>query len=287
MKLLRQPLLHFLLLGAGIFALNAWLGRGNDASRTISIDAGDVTRLAEVWQRQWGRPPGGDELHGLVEQQIREEILYREAVALGLDKDDVIIRRRLAQKLEFLAEDLAADAQPTPADLDAFFAAHPERYREPPRLTFSHLYFSRDRHGAQTDARAASALDKLHQDPALDAAAVRALGDPFMLQSEFADRTPTELDRLFGGDFGARVAALPAGTWQGPLASGYGLHLILVTNRTDARLPALGEVRDAVERDYIDAKRRDANATFYEQLRARYRIDIAPGALDAPVAGQP
>jgi peptidyl-prolyl cis-trans isomerase C len=287
MKLLRQPLLHFLLLGAGIFALNAWLGRGNDASRTISIDAGDVTRLAEVWQRQWGRPPSGDELHGLVEQQIREEILYREAVALGLDKDDVIIRRRLAQKLEFLAEDLAADAQPTPADLDAFFAAHPERYREPPRLTFSHLYFSRDRHGAQTDARAASALDKLHQDPALDAAAVRALGDPFMLQSEFADRTPTELDRLFGGDFGARVAALPAGTWQGPLASGYGLHLILVTNRTDARLPALGEVRDAVERDYIDAKRRDANATFYEQLRARYRIDIAPGALDAPVAGQP
>jgi peptidyl-prolyl cis-trans isomerase C len=284
-KLLRQPLLHFLLLGAAIFALNSWLGRGSDQSRTITIRAADVTRMADVWERQWRRPPTTAELRGLVDQQIHEEIFYREALAQGLDKDDVIVRRRLAQKLEFLAEDLTADPAPTDADLDAFFGVNPERYREPPRLSFSHLYFSRDRHGADTEAIAAQALARLDAGHAPDPAAQRAMGDPFMLQNDFVDRTPAELDRLFGADFGERVAALPTtGKWQGPIASGYGLHLILVTHRSDAHLPALADVRDTVQRDFIDAKRREANATFYQQLRSRYRIDIAPDALPAETA---
>jgi len=284
MKLLRQPLLHFLLLGAAIFALNAWLGRGGDQSRTITIKAADVARMADVWERQWRRPPTAAELRGLVEQQIHEEIFYREALAQGLDKDDTIVRRRLAQKLEFLAEDLTADPVPTQADLDSFYKANPERYREPPKVSFSHLYFSRDRHGADTEAIAARAFARLRAEPALDPVALRALGDPFMLQNDFADRTPAELDRLFGGDFGEQIVALPTGAWQGPIASGYGLHLILVTRRSDAHLPALADVRDAVQRDFVDAKRRDANATFYQQLRSRYRIDIAPGALPPEVA---
>lgn len=284
MKLLRQPLLHFLLLGAAIFALNAWLGRGSDQSRTIAISAADVGRMADVWERQWRRPPTNAELRGLVDQQIHEEIFYREALAQGLDKDDVIVRRRLAQKLEFLAEDLSADPVPKDADLTTFFEANPERYREPPRLSFSHLYFSRDRHGADTESTAAQALTHLIAGPPLNPAELRALGDAFMLQSDFVDRTPAELDRLFGADFGERVAALPTDTWQGPIASGYGLHLILVTHRSDAYLPALADVRDTVQRDFVDAKRREANTTFYEQLRSRYRIEIAPGALAAEAA---
>jgi hypothetical protein len=283
-KLLRQPLLHFLLLGAAIFAMNAWLGRGTDQSRTIAISAADVARMADVWERQWRRPPTNAELRGLVDQQIHEEIFYREALAQGLDKDDIIVRRRLAQKLEFLAEDLTADPVPTDADLAAFFGANPERYREPPRLSFSHLYFSRDRHGANTESIAAQALVRLGAKPAPDPNELRALGDPFMLQNDFVDRTPAELDRLFGADFGERLAALPIDTWQGPIASGYGLHLILVTHRRDARLPALADVRDTVQRDFIDAKRREANATFYEQLRSRYRIEIAPEAMPAEAA---
>jgi hypothetical protein len=282
MRLLRQPLLHFLLLGAAIFALNAWLGRGGDQSRTITITAADVARMADVWERQWRRPPTDAELRGLVDQQIHEEIFYREALAQGLDKDDIIVRRRLAQKLEFLAEDLTADPVPTQADLDTFFAANPERYREPPRVSFSHLYFSRDRHGDETETIANQALARLRAEPALDPAAVHALGDPFMLQNEFADRTPSELDRLFGADFGEQVAALPTGAWQGPVSSGYGLHLILVTRHSDSHLPALDDVRDTVQRDFIDAKRREANATFYRQLRSRYRIDVAPDALPSP-----
>ncbi len=279
MNLWRQPLLHFLLLGAGIFALNAAFNGGNDADQSIVVTATDVARLSEVWQRQWGRPPNEAELRGMVDQQVREEVLYREAVALGLDKDDIIIRRRLAQKVEFIAEDLSVDTEPTQAELDAFYAAHPQRYLEPSRLTFSQLYFSRDRHGQGTDARADAALERLRSELALDDAAVTALADPFMLQSAYADRSAPELDRLFGGNFGARLAALPTGSWQGPVPSSFGMHLIHITTRSDARLPPLAEIRDAVARDVLDAKRRDANARFYETLRTRYRIDIAPDAL--------
>lgn len=266
-----EPLVHFLGLGALLFILNGVFGNSVTVDPTITVSEPEIARLAQLFAAQWERPPTREELDGLVEQQIREEVLYREAVAMGLDQNDAIVRRRLVQKLEFLSQDLVDD-NASESDLRAFFETHAASFEEPAVLTFSHVYFNPDRRG-----------DSLRGDAELLLADLRAgsvdepaeLGDTFLLPLSFAQRSAREVAGLFGTDFAAQLTALEVGSWQGPVVSGYGLHLVLLQVRVDAHLPEFGVVRDKVHTEYLNVQRRDADERMYQRLRERYRIDIA------------
>ena len=277
-RFLREPLVHFLALGVLLFVLFALFGgSGGDPDSTILVTEADVGRIAATWQRQWGRLPTRAELSSLVDQHIREEVLYREALAMGLDRDDTIVRRRLVQKIEFLSEDLALPTEPSEEDLRAWFEQERERYRVPARVSFTHVYLSRDRRGERT---AADARDLLAELRAEGVARAPARGDRFMLQYDLVLRSEAEVARDFGSGFAAAVLDLTVGDWQGPVESGYGLHLVRVSERTESRLPELDEVRDEVRNDLATDLRRRANEDFYRQARERYRVQVQVPALD-------
>lgn len=264
-RLLREPLLYFFIAGAGLFLLSEQLGTDN--GRRIVVSEAERQRLSAQWQAQMGRSPTESELNALVEQWIREEIYYREARAMGLDEDDIIIRRRLAQKLTFLTEDLAAEQAPQQADLERYYQENAERYTEPERYSFSHRYYSRDRRDtAEADARAdlAGLTDAGTEDP--------PQSDPFMLQQRYAGRSQREIGELFGREFAAALSELPTGRWQGPIRSAYGWHLVLPEQRLPARELAFAEAAQRVAADYRQDQRRQANEAFYERLRERYEI---------------
>jgi peptidyl-prolyl cis-trans isomerase C len=278
----REPLLHFAVLGAAIFGVHAWTAPApHVASRqVIEVPAGQVEHLADVWRRQWQRPPTEEELRAVVEQHVREEVLYRQAVALGLDKDDSMIRQRLAQKVQFLSEDIAEVAEPDEATLRRFFEERAATYVEPPALTFSHVFFSRERRGPAVDADAKRALAIVARDP--DAAS--EIGDPFLLPLAFTRTSTVDVASQLGQDFAAALRDLPVGSWQGPIASTYGVHLVLMTERTEGRRPDLAEIRSAVLHDYHRAKRDDANRGLLGELRANYRIVVDEAAIRAAAA---
>lgn len=266
MKLLRDPLVGFLLAGALIFALDRFTSGSTDAD-VIEVSDAQVRRISDQWQAQMGRPPTEQELAGLVEQWIREEIYYREALKMGLDDNDTIIRRRLAQKLTFLTEDLADAAPPDQAELLAFYDAEPEAYTEPERFSFEHRYFSSDRReDARADAEAALASGMPE-------------GDPFMLQQSYAHRSQREIGDLFGRNFAAALAQLsPSNQWQGPIRSAYGWHLIRLTSREPKHLKPFEEVAGEVAEDLKLERRQEANESLYEALRSKYtvRMESAP-----------
>jgi hypothetical protein len=270
-KVLREPLIQFLLLGAGLFLLYGVVGGpAEERPDQIVVTEAKIGNLAELFTRTWRRPPTRAELDGLIEDHIQEEILYREALALGLERDDIVIRRRLRQKMEFISEDTAPQAEPTEDELRAFLAERPERFREPSRVSFAQVYLSPDRRGkdAWGDAeRMLVALDAGESDPA-------ASGDPFLLEQVYRNLAAHDVERLFGRAFATQVAELPVGRWSGPATSGYGLHLVLVGERIPARLPDLDEVRDAVANEWRAARREEANRAFYEGLRARYEVTV-------------
>jgi hypothetical protein len=275
---LHEPLLHFLVLGALIFAGYELVKPRSQpplTSRRIVITSGETDQLRQVFERQWRRPPTPDELQDLIDDRIREEVLYREAVAMGLDRDDVVIRRRLAQKFQFLTEDLTGAHVPTDVELEQYLASHRERYTAPARLTFSQLYFSQARRGTQTQSDAARALASLR---AGRTPPYELRGDPSLIQSEFVDMTPEEIGRAMGQDFGAAIARVSGDIWQGPLRSSYGWHLVKVERRVDAAAPSLATVRDAVRRDWEEEQRRHLNEDLYRRLRERYEVVIRPSA---------
>jgi PPIC-type PPIASE domain len=269
-KVLREPLLHFVVLGAALFVLFGVVGGpAEERPDRIVVSPAKVENLAGLFRQTWRRPPTQAELDGLIADHVKEEILYREALALGLERNDIVIRRRLRQKMEFISEDTAPQAEPTEDELRAFLAERPERFREPSRVSFAQVYLSPDRRGeaAWSDAeRMLVALDA-GSDPA-------AAGDPFLLEQDYRNLAAHDVERLFGRAFAAQVAGLPVGRWSGPATSGYGLHLVLVRERIPARLPDLDEVRDAVANEWRAARRKEANRAFYEGLRARYEVTV-------------
>lgn len=273
-RLLREPLVHFLLLGALLFGLYQWLGSpgANAAGGEIVVTGGRMRNLTDNFTRTWQRPPTADELNALVEDYIREELLYREGVALGLDRDDTIIRRRLRQKLEFLSEDAVNAVEPTDADLAEFLAKHADTYRVEALLTFSQVFLDPSRRGDRLEADAAGLLDALRSragklDPA-------TLGDSLMLEPRYEQVTEDDIAQLFGTAFGAALREQPAGAWAGPLKSGYGAHLVRVEARTPGRDATLAEVRDAVARDWSARRRQQLLDDQYRELRGRYRVRI-------------
>jgi len=281
-KWFNEPLVRFLIIGAVIFSINALVNQSdNNTQPKIEITATDIDRLRTLWQRKWQRLPSTEELQGLIDAEIREEILYREALAMGLDKDDTIVRRRMAQKLEFLTEDLMALNEPTEEALTKFFQENADKYREPAKLSFTHIYFSSDRRGVNAETDAQQALLNLN---ALGGSPVEAgieMGDRFMLDYAFDQLSVFDIARWFGRNFADEVEKLPQGSWQGPITSGYGIHLVYVTDHIPGRLPELAEVSDAVLRDYQQQKRDEANRAFYARLKQRYHISIDETALEA------
>jgi hypothetical protein len=285
MRWIREPLLHFLVLGAALFWLAGTLGDPAQGRRgRIVLSAGDVEQIVAGFERTWQRPPTQVELAGLVEDRVREEVFYREALALGLDRDDTIVRRRMRQKMEFLSEDLAA-LEPGDADLEGWLAANPEAFRQEPRIGFRQIYLSRDRRGGSVQGDAERLVAELRaQDAAVDLA---AWGDPLPLPAESDGLTASEAARLFGEAFSARLLELEPGRWEGPVESAYGLHAVFVRERVPGRDPELAEVRDAVAREWLADRRRQAREDSYRALRSRYEVEIAaPAAIAAAPPGE-
>ena len=262
----RSPLVVFLLLGASVFAVDRWLDDAG-AGRVVTVTEEQLGAIRERWAAQWGRPPTGRELAGLIDEAVREEILYREARRRGLDRGDAIIRRRLAQKMMFLLEDSAEAPARGAGDIETYFAAHAERYHEPRRTTFRHVFLSRERRDPAREATA-----QLRELRAGGGDAWRQLGDPFPLLREYAGRTDQEIAELFGGGFASALPALAAGAWHGPVESAHGVHLVQVIGRTEPRVPALDEVRDRVAEDLLESRRRERNEAALQTLRQRYEI---------------
>jgi hypothetical protein len=273
-RLLREPLFHFLALGALIFGAYQWLGApgASAAGGEIVVTPGRIRNLTETFARTWQRPPTAQELDGLVEDYIREEVLYREGVALGLDRDDTIIRRRLRQKLEFIFEDAATAREPTDEELAKYLEKNADSYRVETQLTFTQVFLDPSKRGDRLDTDAAALLDVLRTRG--DQVNPATLGDSLMLEPRYEQASETDISRLFGKEFAAGIRDQPEGEWVGPLKSGYGAHLVRIEARTPGRMAQVDEVRDEVARDWGEQRRREALETQYQALRSRYRIRI-------------
>jgi hypothetical protein len=283
-KWLKEPLIHFLLLGALIFIVYDQFAGPGRAPGEIYISRGQQENLLNTFSRTWQRPPSPAEFQGLLQDYVRQEIAYRESQAMGLDQDDIVIRRRLRQKLELLAEDVAALAAPTDEDLQTYLDQHPADFLVEPRLTLRQVYFSRDRRGAAAEQDALQLLQRIASDgPAGD---FETFGDPLPLPSELRDMRESEIARLFGGVFTDGLQGLATGRWTGPVESGFGLHLVFIEQRQAGRVPELDEVRQAVRREWSSQRRREAVDGLYERLAENYTIEIEP-LVDSPAAGKP
>jgi hypothetical protein len=268
----REPLVHFMVIGAGFFLLWYFLGdRVTPQSQRITITPGQVERLAQHWTKTHLRPPSAEELAGLVEQEIDEEILYREAVAMGLDRDDLVIRRRLAVKMEFVTDDVAAVATPTDEQLQTFLSQHPDKFNLEPLTSFAQVYINRSQRGEGASAEAERVLTLLNDKASPD---WQTLGDPLPLPNEYEAASEAEVARLFGRQFPKKLAALPVSRWSGPVESGYGLHLVLVRKRIARRAPPLEEMRDAALSEWRAVQRLELNENLRRQRRARYTVNV-------------
>ncbi len=269
-KWYKEPLLHFLIIGALIFVVFSVVNKDEItvSDNKIVITAAEIERLSANWSKKWNRQPTEIELKGLVNSYIKEEVYYREALALGLDQNDTILRRRLMQKMEFLSNDLAELNQPDESALNTYFLDNQERYELPARVSFTHIYFSLDKRGAKAFEDAKNVLSQL------DALSAPEKGDSFMMQYDFVQETPFEVERLFGKSFTEQLFKSEINTWQGPIESGYGLHLVRISEKIDSWMPELASVIDKVRTDLMFKRRQKMNKEIYERFKERYEIVI-------------
>lgn len=274
MKLAREPVVHFLIAGALLFGAYALLGRGEEVAETadpVRITEDDVRWLKETWRRQWFREPGPDEMRGMISDLVEEELLAREALEMGLAEGDTVVRRRLAQKLTFLVEDTSRLVEPTEAELRTYHAEHADRFRTGATVTFTQVFFNPSgRSDPEADAKAT--LVALRAD---EVAAVNA-GDRLLVDSEFRDVERAAVAAIFGPEFADAVFRLEPGSWSGPIASGYGQHLVLVSANAPGRAQSFEEAREAVTADWWREKEETARRDYIALLRAKYSVEIDP-----------
>ncbi len=271
-KILREPLFYFLMLGVFFFALfqlvsDEGFGDPNQLEKIV-VSKGRIQALKLSFEKVWQRPPGQKELNGLIQSFIKEEVMYREALALGLDQDDPIVRRRLSQKLEFLFEDLTALEEPDDSELQAYLDANPEAYRQPSRYNFQQVYLNTSQRGPGVESDAKDLLARLRAED-IDAASA---GDSLMLKRYFVNETDRDIERALGRQFLDGLVAVPSGSWQGPVVSGFGLHLVYIHERIDGEIPELSAARDQVFRDWSSEQRKETNQQIYQNLRKRYEV---------------
>ena len=273
-RLIREPLVHFLLLGAALFGLYGALNRAPQSEPSnIVVSAGQIDHLAATFTRVWQRPPTPSELKGLIDQYVKEEILSREAIQLGLDQNDTVIRRRLQQKMEFIADDLVAAAEPSDAELADYLAKHSEDFVQERHFSFRHVFLNPEKRGEQLEADAAALLADLKRGGAQ--ADMTVLGDSLLLPREFTAEPQSGVASQFGQEFTAALGTLKPGEWSGPIRSSYGTHLVFVSGRSEGHLSALDDVREQVKRELVNDRRVEANRKFLDGLLAKYRVTIA------------
>jgi PPIC-type PPIASE domain len=273
MSALREPLVHFLILGALLFLFFNWHGGApGSASNKIVITHAQIEQLAVGFARTWQKPPTEAELKGLIDEYVKEEIATREALATGLDRDDVIIRRRLRQKLEFIAEDTVASVPPNDAELNAWMARHPDTFRSEPKVAFREVYVNPQRHGASVQADAVKLLARLQA--AGPKVSIEHLGDPTMLPAEPPLAPLFDTTRSFGDDFGQALMNAEPGQWIGPVESPYGLHLVLVLQKIPPTQQPLSAVRPRVEREVLLERKKKELQSLYDQLLEKYTVKI-------------
>lgn len=265
----REPLIHFLLIGAVLFTVfELRQEKGSAAPNRILVDTGQVEQLAARFERARLRPPTAIELAGLIEGHVREEIYYRQALAMGLDQDDPVLRQRMRQKLEFLLEDLAAEATPGDERLTRFMQRHAEKFGEEARLSFTQVFLNPGQH-QDLAADAMQVLTRLN-----NGAPPESEGDRSLLAQEYLLATQDEITRVFGDSFAQQMVLLEPGEWSGPVYSAYGAHLVKVSARQEERFPILAEVRGEVEREYMAERRRELKDAAYRRLREGYEVII-------------
>lgn len=279
---LREPLLHFLVIGAALFFIFYQINipELKTGSRIIITQA-DLDILATTWLKSMGRPPTAQEREQQLEQYIREQILSREAMAMGLDKDDAIVRRRLAKKMEYLFNDLSFVPEPSKTELNTYLSEHASIFTRPAKITFSQIFFDPTIRKQNTKKDAEQLLKQLQKTTA--AVDTTNLGDRSLLPYEFSEERENQVASMFGAIFASQVFALPVNSWQGPIESEYGVHLIHINSRTEEELPPLEEIHERVASEWRSAKQKNANDVFYQSLHQRYEIvlddDVAKSAV--------
>lgn len=271
-RVLREPLVQFLIVGLALFGtwqLVAPADAERGADKRIVITEDDLKQMSAAWLAQGRPPPSGQQLQGLIDIKVREEVLYREALALGLDKDDVIVKRQLARKMDFLAEDVSRLEEPKPGELRSWYEQNKPRFALPPRASFRHVYFSPDRRGANARADAQAALAQFAGKP-IDV--VAAAGDPFMFQGFYGDRSLEVVAKEFGPPFARALAGIAPGAWAGPIESGYGWHLVFVDAMTPQRVPDFDEIEAEVRTAWVEDQREQTKRRLFDAMRARYEV---------------
>ena len=277
-SLLREPLLHFLLIGLALFLWYGRVGSDDGDSRRIDVSQAQVQDLARQFEATWRRPPQPAELQGLVDNYVQDEILYREGRELGLLEDDPVIKRRVRQRLDVIAEELLASEPPTEAQLRQFLADNPERFRQPPLVSFEQVFFGALQPDADAERRIAAARTRLERgaDP-------QQLGQPTLLPRAEKRAALDLVGRSFGETCASQLLTLPVGSWQGPVASSLGLHLVRLSERIPAGDPSLEQIRPLVEREWEAERRSRALEENYRRLRAQYEVHVE----QAPADGAP
>lgn len=268
-NLLREPVLHFLLIGLFLFLLYGRVAPESADSRTIEVSAARIEALESQFRGVWNRDPTPEERRGLIDAFVRDEVLYREGVAMGMDADDPVIKRRVRQKMEVMSEEAGEQLTPTDAALSDYLARNPDKFRRPPVLSFEQVYFSGDATVADIEAWSKAALPALNRGaPAGD------YGQPTLLPSVVTQQPLDLIARDFGEAFAEKLSTLPTGTWQGPIASGFGAHLVRISKREPAALPPLADIRAVVQREWENDRRERNRAESYRAMAADYRIVI-------------
>ena len=272
-RLLREPLVHFLAFALIVFAAYHILAPSADGDHSgrIVVTAGKIEQMGARFAQIWQRPPTPQELKGLIDDEVKEEIYVREALALGLDKDDTLIRRRLRQKMELLSDTGVDALSPTDAELEAYLKSHPETFAVDPAMSFQQVFLNRPRQGDGIQQAAAAILETLKANPETDAS---TLGDASLLPAEMPLKSLKSIGHVFGGEFAEAIGKAKVGAWTGPIASSFGLHVVRVSERREGRMPALGEVRDAVMREWSNAKRKELEDGRLAALLKRYEVTL-------------
>jgi hypothetical protein len=271
-KLLHEPLVHFAILGALLFA--AWEVVGEPAAEPgrIVVTQAQIEALERGFAGAWHRPPTAEELDGLIGERVREEVWYRQAVALGLDRDDPVVRRRLRQKMEFLADEAGASVPASEAELGRYLQANADRYRIDRTFSFLQVFLNPAARGDGLARDAADLLAELDRQGA--DADLSAAGDPFLLEREFVNASAADVAQQFGDDFVTALTSAQTHRWFGPIASAFGRHLVFIRQRDEGRLPPMEEVRAQVLEDWQHERRRELNEEAYRRLLAGYEVAV-------------
>lgn len=289
-RLLREPLVHFVLLGSALFVAYSYFTRdtgADEAQYQILLTPDELLQMTIYFQSKWERPPTPEEFGHLLEGKVQQEVLYREALAMGLDKDDTIVKRRMAQKMQFIAEDVAAARVPDSGELQAWYKENSGIFAMPGRVSFRQIYFSPDSRGERARDDARQALAEISGQP-VDSPLAASLGDSIMLQGYFGDRSVETLAKEFGPEFAQAVMKAKPGAWQGPIESGLGWHLVFVDSFEPGRVPDFFEVEADVKNAWLAEQKAIAWNKAYEAMRARYTVllpavpDDAPGLATSP-----